>query len=217
MFCEMAGQETSNRAAISPAERSPSHTSRRIRGGGGSRPPRARPARTPWRHMDPSNDPVWIGGISERTARRSPAPRGLRRPSRRPFPGKRIDYVLRIERMEEGAVLAMRSVKAPFPMAVEYAFEDAPASTLVRIRVTGEPGGLYRLASSKLAAKTREGIAGDLERLAGVLESRPRRPPASGHEGEQVKMRGGERASAPRRGPDPRSRRPARPRGRRAS
>jgi hypothetical protein len=122
--------------------------------------------------MDPENDPVWIGGISESEPLGDPPLRvgsDVRRVAH--FLGKRIDYVLRIERMDEGSMLSMRSVKAPFPMTVEYAFADASPGTLVRIRVTGEPGGLYRLAGSKLASKTRQNIADDLERLAGILES----------------------------------------------
>jgi carbon monoxide dehydrogenase subunit G len=65
----------------------------------------------------------------------------------------------------------MRSVKAPFPMTVDYAFADEDTGTRVTIRVTGEPGGLYRLAGSKLASKTRDSIGEDLERLRALLES----------------------------------------------
>jgi hypothetical protein len=122
--------------------------------------------------MDPANDALWIGGISESEPLGDPPLRvgsDVRRVAH--FLGKRIDHVLRIERIEEGSVLSMRSVKAPFPMTVEYGFEDASAGTLVRIHVTGEPGGLYRLAGAKLASKTRENIAADLERLAGILGS----------------------------------------------
>jgi hypothetical protein len=55
-------------------------------------------------------------------------------------------------------------------MSVDYAFEDRGGGTLVRIRVAGEPGRIYRLAGPMLAAQTRKSIEGDLMRLKELLE-----------------------------------------------
>jgi carbon monoxide dehydrogenase subunit G len=121
--------------------------------------------------MDHENDTAWIGGISESELLGDPPLRvgsQVRRVAH--FLGRRIDYVLRIERLDEGSFLGMRSVKAPFPMSVDYSFEDRGESTLVRVRVTGEPGRMYRLAGSMLASRTRSSIAEDLERLRAILE-----------------------------------------------
>ena len=46
----------------------------------------------------------------------------------------------------------MRSVTAPFSMAVAYAFGDDGDATVARIRASGDPGGLYRLAGPALSA-----------------------------------------------------------------
>jgi hypothetical protein len=125
--------------------------------------------------MDHRNDTRWIGGISESELLGAP-PLAVGSEVRRVahFLGKRIDYVLRIERLEPGAFLGMRSVKAPFPMTVDYAFEDRGDETLVRIHVGGEPGGMYRLAGSMLAKQTERSIGEDLARLETILDDEGR-------------------------------------------
>jgi hypothetical protein len=64
----------------------------------------------------------------------------------------------------------MRSVKAPFPMRVVYEFEDANGGTRMRIRVSGDASGFYRLGGPLLAPAVRRSIAGDLRRLRSLLE-----------------------------------------------
>ena len=123
--------------------------------------------------MDHGNDTTWIGGI-----RRSellgepPLAEGsdvLRVAS---FLGRRIEYVLRVDRLRAGEELAMRSVRAPFPMTVVYGFADADGGTRVSIRVGGEPRGWYRIGERLLAERSRRSIAQDLERLRDLLEGR---------------------------------------------
>ncbi len=116
--------------------------------------------------IDPAHDPIWIGGIREaEMLTPPPVAEGtqVRRVAR--FLGRRIEYVLEIARLEPDTEVVMRSVKSPFPMNVTYGFADAPGGTEVTIRVTGAGG---RLA----AVGVRRGIAGDLKRLKGLLESR---------------------------------------------
>jgi len=123
--------------------------------------------------MDHRNDATWIGDISESELLGEPPIRvgsDDRRVAR--FLGRRIDYVLRVERLDDDAFLGMRSVKAPFPMAVDYAFEDQGTGTLVRIRVGGQPGRVYKLAGGMLAKQTEKSIASDLARLKALLEGR---------------------------------------------
>lgn len=123
--------------------------------------------------MDHRNDTVWIGGI-----RRSellgepPLAEGSEVRRVASFLGRRIEYVLRIERMRPGEELAMRSVRAPFPMTVVYGFADDGGGTRVSIRVGGEPRRWYRLGEGLLAEQTRRSIARDLERLRRMLEQR---------------------------------------------
>ena len=121
---------------------------------------------------DPDNDPVWIGGI--RSARRltePPLERGTRVERVASFMGRSIEYVLEVDEYEPGARLRMRSVKGPFPMVVTYAFEDAgSAATRTSVRVEGEASGFYGLAAPLLARQVKRSIAGDVERLKGIIE-----------------------------------------------
>jgi hypothetical protein len=122
---------------------------------------------------DPRNDPVWIGGISEAELLGDPPLEkgsSVRRVAS--FMGRRIEYVLEVAELEPGAMLAMRSVRSPFPMAVTYSFEPADGGTRMAIRVEGEPGGMYRLAGPFLPGMVRRSVAGDLRRLKSILESR---------------------------------------------
>jgi hypothetical protein len=123
--------------------------------------------------FDHRNDPVWIGGITESELMGS-EPLGTGSDVRRvaSFMGRRIDYVLRVQEMERGRRLMMRSVKAPFPMVVTYAFEDAEGgeATVASVRVQGEPGLMYKLAGPLLARQVRTSVSDDLETLKGLLE-----------------------------------------------
>jgi uncharacterized membrane protein len=97
--------------------------------------------------MNPDNDPVWITGISEATMlTERPLAEGTRVQRLARFLGRRIEYVLEVVEHEPVALLAMRSVKGPFPMEVTYEFQEVAEGTLVRIRLQGDAGGFYRLA-----------------------------------------------------------------------
>jgi uncharacterized protein YndB with AHSA1/START domain len=122
--------------------------------------------------IDPSNDPVWIGGITETELLGDPPltkGSSVRRVAS--FMGRRIEYELEVAELEPGARLAMRSIRSPFPMAVTYSFDPASNGTVMRIRVEGEPGGMYRLAGPFLPGMVRRSVSGDLRRLKGILES----------------------------------------------
>jgi carbon monoxide dehydrogenase subunit G len=83
---------------------------------------------------DHRNDTTWIGGIQRSELLGDPplaeGSEVLRVAS---FLGRRIEYVLRIERMRPDEELAMRSVRAPFPMTVVYGFADHDGGTRVSI------------------------------------------------------------------------------------
>jgi hypothetical protein len=123
--------------------------------------------------FDNRNDPVWIGGISE-SELLGDQPIGVGSDVRRvaSFMGRRIDYILRVQEMERGRHLMMRSVKAPFPMVVTYVFADAEddRATVASVRVEGEPGLMYRIAGPLLERQVRGSVRADLEKLKGLLE-----------------------------------------------
>jgi Polyketide cyclase / dehydrase and lipid transport len=73
--------------------------------------------------------------------------------------------------LEPGRRLAMRSVKAPSPMEVDYEFEESGRGTLMRVKTRGEAGGFYKLAGPMLAAAVRRGVGRDLDALKRLLES----------------------------------------------
>jgi hypothetical protein len=121
---------------------------------------------------DPANDTTWIGALSEARLLTDP-PIGVGSQVERvaSFLGRRIEYVNEIVELVPGVRLAMRSVKAPFPMTVVYEFEDAGGGTLVRIRAGGDASGFYRVAGPILSRAVRRGIERDLARLKQVLET----------------------------------------------
>jgi uncharacterized protein YndB with AHSA1/START domain len=121
--------------------------------------------------IDHRHDTEWIGGIQE-SKLLGDGPLGVGSDVRRvaSFMGRRIEYVNRIVELEPGRRLVMRSVKAPFPMEVTYAFTDAPDGATTSVRVRGEPAAMYKLAGPLLAAQVRRSVAGDLRTLRELME-----------------------------------------------
>jgi hypothetical protein len=122
--------------------------------------------------MDHRHDTTWIGGIT-RSELLEGGTLGVGSDVRRvaSFLGRRIEYVNRIDELEPGRRLVMRSVQSPFPMRVTYAFEDAPEGTRTSVRVQGEPGAVYRVARRILARQVRRSVGNDLTTLKGLLEA----------------------------------------------
>ncbi len=121
---------------------------------------------------DPANDARWIGGISQAEVLTDPpVAAGTRVRRVASFLGRRIEYVMEVDRLDPGRRVVMRSIVSPFPMRVTYEFEDAPSGTRARIRVEGSAEGFYRMAGPVLAAGVRRGITRDLKTLRSLLES----------------------------------------------
>lgn len=121
---------------------------------------------------DPANDTRWITALtSVRTLDGGPVGVGTRIERVASFLGRRMEYVNEIVELIPGERLAMRSVKAPFPMEVTYEFEDAAEGTRMRIRAGGDAGGFYRVAGPLLSAAVRRGIEKDLSELKRVMEA----------------------------------------------
>ena len=122
--------------------------------------------------MDPRNDRSWIGALTEvNVLTDGPLGAGTRVERVAQFLGKRIEYVNEIVDYAPPERLVMRSVKAPFPMAVTYEFEDTGGATRVRIRTSGDATGFYRLGGPLLARQVKRAITADLARLKRALES----------------------------------------------
>jgi hypothetical protein len=126
--------------------------------------------------MDPANDTRWILALD--SARVLPGGDraggigvGTRVERLASFLGRRIEYVNEIEEYDPPRRLAMRSVKAPFPMTVVYEFEEAgEGATLARIRAGGDARGFYSVAGPLLNQMVKRGISRDLEALKDLME-----------------------------------------------
>ena len=122
--------------------------------------------------MNPDNDSVWITGIVKaRMLTDPPVALGTTVERIATFLGKRIEYVLEIVEYESESLIAMRSIKGPFPMDVRYEFLEASGGTLARIRIKGGASGFYKLAAPVLSLAVRRSIRNDLETLKDLLES----------------------------------------------
>lgn len=118
-----------------------------------------------WRH-----DHEWTKGIREAVLTAEAPGGGFREGAEVTrtayFLGRRIDYVLRVERLD-GATLDMRSVAGPFPMHVTYRFAPDGDGTAASIRVRGGKGLMGLLGGPMVKANLRKDLR-DLERrLAG--------------------------------------------------
>ena len=119
--------------------------------------------------MHPCNDTSSIGGIREaRTLTEPPFAVGTWVERVASFLCNRIEYVLEVEELRPGALIGMRSVKAPFPLQVTYAFDDIAGTNLARIRVL--PAGFYRLAGPLMAGAVRRNTSADIQRLKRLME-----------------------------------------------
>jgi hypothetical protein len=121
--------------------------------------------------MNPDNDRSWIGALTEvNVLTEGPIGQGTRVERVAQFLGRRIEYVNEIVEYAPPVRLRMQSVKAPFPMKVDYELDEAEGDTLVRIRTEGNASGFYKLAGPLLERAVRKGITADLKRLKAILE-----------------------------------------------
>ena len=125
--------------------------------------------------FDPTNDPEWIGGV-DRIELVTPPPLAVGSQVRRlgGFLGRRIEWVMLVERLEAARHVGMQAVRSPFPMQVDYRLEplDDGRRTRATIRIRGEAAGLYRLPGPLLGPMVRSSVGGDLRRLARLVEGR---------------------------------------------
>jgi hypothetical protein len=86
------------------------------------------------------------------------------------FLGRRIQYTLKIVEQEHERRVVM-TTDIPFPMMVTYEFEDAGSQTLVRVRVSGQPRGFFRIGGAFLNRMVLRNVTKDLVRLRDRMES----------------------------------------------
>ncbi|MFF3320723.1 hypothetical protein [Streptomyces sp. NPDC002889] len=81
------------------------------------------------------------------------------------FPGKRIDYVLRVAAYEPLRLLGKVSVAGPMPVHVTWRFTPRGGGTPARIRVRGDARGSFRIAAPPMARTVRSSLTRDLRDL----------------------------------------------------
>ena len=128
---------------------------------------------------DPANDREWIGGVIEaKKLTEGPVGVGTRVARVADFLGRRFSYTLEVTDVEPDQKIVM-TTNSPFPMTVVYEFEGAGRHTLMRIRVSGEPKGFFRLGGPFLPRMVRKNVMKDLDRLKQRLEGSVSSPDAS--------------------------------------
>ena len=121
--------------------------------------------------FDPVHDTEWIGGItSALILGDKPVEAGTRVSRVARFMGRTIEYVNEITELVPGRRLVMKSVVAPFPMRVTYAFEAEGHGTLASVRVEGDASPMYGLTTPFLSFFVKRNVQGDLRRLKRLLE-----------------------------------------------
>jgi uncharacterized membrane protein len=120
---------------------------------------------------DPNNDPTWISGIvSAQVMTGWPVNRGTQVKRLATFLGRSIEYVLEIVDFQPNKLVAMRSIQAPFPMEVDYAVREVGSGTEFEIRVGGDAGGFYRLATPLMEFQVRRSLNRDVATVKKILE-----------------------------------------------
>jgi uncharacterized protein YndB with AHSA1/START domain len=122
---------------------------------------------------DPDNATAWyekIESVEGRTER--PLAVGSEVAFVARFLGRRLAYTYRVEELEPGQRLVMRTADGPFPMETSYAWSDTSGGrTRMTLRNRGEPSGFSRLAAPVLSRAMRRANRQDLLRLKAVLEA----------------------------------------------
>lgn len=123
--------------------------------------------------FEPTNDPIWIGGISHaKLLTPQPIGTGTQVQRRATFLGRTIDYVLEVRTLEPDHLMVMESIKSPFPMHVTYQFDALETgTTLASIRVQGTARTFYGLADFFMAPMVKRNLNKDLRRLKAQMES----------------------------------------------
>lgn len=127
-----------------------------------------------WRH-----DAEWTQGIREaRLSKEAPDGgfgAGAEVTRTASFLGRRIDYVLRVERHDPPTELDMKSVAGPFPMHVTYRFEveGTQGRTLASIHVRGDASRSYPMLEPMMRWMVRRNLRRDLRDLEARLRGEP--------------------------------------------
>jgi uncharacterized protein YndB with AHSA1/START domain len=123
--------------------------------------------------VDPANDLSWIRALtSARKLGEMDFGVGTQVERVAKMMGRSMPYTTEVTAYEAGAHLAMKTVAGPFPMLVDYRFEDSgKGATRVSVRNRGGKGVMFRLFGWGIGRMVNGRVKGDLAQLKRVLES----------------------------------------------
>jgi hypothetical protein len=123
--------------------------------------------------MNPANDLSWIRALtSARKLGEMELGVGTQVERVAKMMGRSMAYTTEVTAYLPGQHLAMRTVAGPFPMLVDYRFEDAgPGATRVSVQNRGGSGLLFTLFGWAIGRMVNGRVKGDLARLKRALES----------------------------------------------
>jgi len=118
---------------------------------------------------DVSRVPDWQASAIESRAD-GPLAEGMHIHERRHFLGHDGDTELEVIALEPGRRFALRTLRGPVKLAIDHVLEETDGRTALHVTAEGRPHGLLRLAGPAVAAKARQELRRDFERLKAILE-----------------------------------------------
>jgi len=101
--------------------------------------------------------PIGLGSVYEQEAR---------------FLGRRLLNRFEVDEFEPGEVITISSTQGSFPIRVRRSVEPlGPDRCRVVADISGEPGGVFRVASTLLQRLAQRSVDADYDRLKQLLES----------------------------------------------
>lgn len=121
--------------------------------------------------FDPANDAAWRTGATRVLSGAGLLQPGMRCERSLRVAGTDLTYEYEVTEVRGDERVEMR-VSRPFPMTVRYELDaEGDNATIVRIRVSGDPTGFFKLAVPLLTSTVQKQVSGDLLRLKAHLQT----------------------------------------------
>ncbi len=114
-----------------------------------------------------------MAGERDRVASRRAAPGGARIVERRSLFGHKADTELEVAGYEPGRRLTLRTIRGPVGLTIDHRLEQEGAGTKLHVTAEGRTSGVLRFAGPAVAARARQELRRDFDRLKQILERSP--------------------------------------------
>ena len=119
--------------------------------------------------VDVARVPEWQASAVEARAD-GPLAEGVRIQERRHFLGHDEETELEVTAFEPPRRLSLRTLKGPVKLVIDHVLQERDGHTKLHVTAEGKPQGLLRLAGPAVAAKARQELRRDFDRLKAILE-----------------------------------------------